>query len=251
MQVNIRCVAEASIRKVVEFRPVENIPLKVDEVYFEYQIIRDDKQADALYISVSAIPKTVIENYANTCVAAGFFPISFEVESKMVAQSVIQKNDKRAYIIVNVKDDSTVLSLVSEGIVRFSSSVAVGTNLIEESLAKINTEKKSDESDSFYSLLNIFSIVKDEVEKFIDYSKSKSGTESFLPEKIEKIILCGKSASLPGFATHLGQHIDIQVVFANVWTNVFNLDNRLPSIPFKNSLDFATPIGLAMPYLRK
>lgn len=95
--------------------------------------------------------------------------------------------------------------------------------------------------------MNIYSIIKDETEKFVDYLRTKS---EWKIGDIYKIIVCGESADLPGFLNHIGQNIDIDMVQANVWTNIFNVNDYLPPINFHNSLNYSRVVGLAMPYMK-
>lgn len=249
-------------RESIEFKLEENVPLKIDEISFGYDIIKKEEKeiSDSLVASVSAIPKKVIENFTEVFTFAGLAPIGFEIESRMMARAVVPKDDKKTIMIINIKEDSTLLSLVVSGIVRFSSTVAIGDGIMKENLSKTNLLLSSGEiSDSlshsgtdveneiFYSLLNIFSVIKDEVEKFNEYLAAKSeGKGVLLPKTVDEIILCGASATLPGFINHISQNIDKKIMIANVWNNVFDVKNRIPSIKFHDSLDFATAIGLAI-----
>ncbi len=250
-EVKIPKVDDSEIRQALEFRLEENVPLKADEVFFEYEIIGNPKKTDPmLFLSVSVIPKSVIENYLAILSSAGLYPVTFEIESKMVARSVIQKKYNKTSMIVYIKDDSTIFSLVVDTIVRFTTVIPVGESTIKANLLKVNPTQK-DNTDSFYTQLNTFSIIKDEVEKFIDYVKSeKKNKKNIESYDIDRIILCGESTTLPGFLNHISQNLNIEIVRANVWSNVFNPNEYLPAITFDDSLSFATSIGLAVPYLK-
>jgi type IV pilus assembly protein PilM len=249
----------SQIRQALEFKLEENVPLKADEVFFEYELIVNKKQSIAptadtsILVSVSVIPKKIITNLLDVFTASGITPVAFEIESRMTARSVVAKRDHRTFMIIDVKDESTVMSLVADNITRFSSTIAIGdANLIENLPKGEDTTKKSSpsisDSDVSASLVGVFSVMKDEVEKFNNYIMSKSQNENImLPQAIDKIILCGKSASLPGLANHISQNIDAEVVPANVWTNILDIDDSLPAIRFEDSLAYVTSIGLAMP----
>ncbi len=238
---------KGEIRQALEFHLEENVPFKAGEVLFEYEIIGEDKQDGGIFASVSVIPKTTIESYSDAIVASGFFPVNFEIESRMTARSVIPKDDKKSYVILNVKYSSTIFSFVDGNTVRFTSVLNIGKSYIDESLEKAGVSPSNQNKNSMASSLNIYSIIKDELEKFIDYVKSKSiGGD----DAIRKIIACGDSADLPGFLNHVGQNIDMEIVPANVWSNTFDINNYLPPIDFKESLNFATAVGLAMPYMK-
>ena len=238
----------------------------MEEVSFEYEVINEgtgDKSSRNMIINVSVISKRVISDYAEILDQAELYPLSFEVESKMISTSVIAKGDMRNYIVINIKDDTTVFIAVIDGVARITSSVSIGESTIRERL--LETGLFSDElvsgdffssdfpfestytQESYTSLINVFSILKDELEKFNEYIINKYTNAKLSPDKkIEKIILCGRSATLPGLAKHINQRINAEILLANAWTNVFDIKDVPPSMKFHDSLNFVTPIGLVI-----
>ncbi|MFA6797442.1 MAG: pilus assembly protein PilM, partial [Candidatus Paceibacterota bacterium] len=97
-------VSEKEIRQILEFKIEENVPLKVDESIFEYEIVKDFFDEKELLLNVSVIPKSTIIEYTEVFNLAGFYPVSFETESGMVAYSTVPINDKKTFMIINVKD---------------------------------------------------------------------------------------------------------------------------------------------------
>lgn len=256
-------VENSEIRQSIEFRLEENVPMRADEALFDYSVIRNDhKESDHLDIVVSVVPKQVAENYAEVLEKSGLTPVSFEVESMALARSAIKQGSEGSVMIINIRDLVTVVTLVRNGVVRFTSAFAMGGNLITEALQKnfsvsfkeaekIKNDKLYAENKEsvaiFFSLANIVSVIKDEISKFYTYwlAKNDSGGES--GGKISKIILCGKDAAIVGLKEYLSQNLKIEVETAEVWVNAFSLDDRLPEINFLDSLNFAVAIGLAMP----
>jgi type IV pilus assembly protein PilM len=260
--------AETNMREALEFKIEENVPIKLEEASFEYEIVGDKKGTKDIIVNVSVIPKRVIADYAEVLEQAKIYPLSFELESKMISSSVIPKGDIRNYIVINIKDDSTVLMAVIDGVSRLTSSVAIGESTIRERLLK--TGLFSDElvngdffasdfsfetvytKESYASLINIFSILKDEVEKFNEYIINKYPNAKLSPDKkIEKIILCGRSATLPGLAKHINQRINAEIILANTWSNIFDTKEVAPGMKFNDSLNFVTPIGLVVSSYRQ
>jgi Tfp pilus assembly PilM family ATPase len=181
--------------------------------------------------SVSVIPKNTIENFTEVCALAGLSPISFEMESQMVARSVVSKGDAGTFLIIDTKEDSVLLFLVVSGIVRFTSTISIDNSAMKENLLK----------------KDVFSAINDEMKKFDGYLLSKSeGKGVLLPSMVDEIILCGSAAALPDFADNISKSTDKKVSLANVWSNVFDINNCLPCLSFENSLDFAAAIGLAI-----
>lgn len=260
--IKIPKTSEKDIRQILEFKIEENVPLKIDESFFEYDIIEEFPESNELLLNVYVIPQKIIFDYTEIFNLAGLYPVSFEVESKMVAYSIIPKNSKETFMIINIKDDSTVLSIVSGRNVCLTSTITIGNYSILESLSKTLEYKdkkinklpddffyldKSYDLNAFNSLLNIFSIFKDEVEKFSNYWSSQDDkNKNNFSQKIEKVFVCGRSSALPSFRDHIVQNLGIEVVLANVWQNSFDLENNIPELKFIDSLDYSIPIGLAL-----
>ncbi len=260
--------AKDHIRDALEFRIEENVPLKLEESCFEYEIVDEDSCEKDMVVNVSVVSKRVIADFSEAFDQAGLYPVSYEIESKMIANSVIGKGDKKSTIILNIKDDSTTLVAVVDGFVRLSSSVSIGENTIVDTLFKTGLFKNRAEigkffendfsfetiytKESYLSLVNIFSIYKDEVEKFNEYILNKFPGIKLSPRgSVDKIVLCGKSSSLPGLTKHINQNIKTDIVLANTISNVCDVNECTSNIKFQDSLNFVTPIGLVLASYRQ
>ncbi|MBU6431561.1 pilus assembly protein PilM [Patescibacteria group bacterium] len=256
-------VDEDEIRQSIEFRLEENVPLKAEEVLFDYRVINKvHEKSDHLDIAVSVVPKRVAESYAEVLEKSGLTAVAFEVESSAIARSAVKKGSGGSAMVINIRDRVTTVTLVADGTVRFTSAFAAGGNLITEALQKnfsvsfekaeeMENEKLYGESKEsiamFFSLASIVSVIKDEISKFYSYWLAKNDSGGELGGKISKIILCGKNAGIAGLKEYLSQSLKIEVEMAEVWTNVFSPKDRLPEINFLDSLNFAVAIGLALP----
>lgn len=255
--------AATNMREALEFKIEENVPLKLEESSFEYEIVEEKKASNEIVVNVSVIPKKVIADYTEVLNLAGIYPQAFEIESKMIASSVIPKKDKRDAIIMKIKDDSTLFIAVIDGYVRVTSSISVGENLIKDNLLKSGmfqdehaickffendfSFEAAYEKDSYSSLVNIFSILKDEIEKFNKYVSNKfPDMKTSAVKDVEKIVLCGKCSTLPGLSKHVNQNIKAGVILANAWSNLLDTREQVPTIKFSDSLGFVTPIGLVV-----
>ncbi len=254
-------VEEKDIPQAIEFKLEENVPYKADEVYFEYELIKKPKIAnEEILLSVAVVPKKIIDDYGEIMKSIGLSPVSFEVESRAIARSVIKDKSKN-YLIININEDSSIFSLCTGNIVRLTSVMPIGSSVIKNNLLKIGKDlfdkdgriideiflsKTSYDDDTFSAFLGFYSILKDELNTFIEFTASKSNARNFLPEKIHKIILCGQSTFLPGFLNYMRQNSSTDVELANVWSNIFDLNQNVPEMKFSNSLDFATASGLAL-----
>jgi len=246
------------MRSVVGFGLEEFVPLKVDESYFEFMPIKELPNGN-IEVSVSAVPRQTINSYIEAFKKAGLEITSFCNESRRVARAVIADEDQNSYMVVNIKDKNTILSIIENGVVVFTSTIAVGTEALVGKIKKAGlftnetgcfklpesafSEEEKDSSEYLYILANIFSVIKDEVLRFYSFWQGKDNID-LIPHKLKKIILCGRTSLVPGFSRYLSSSINIDIEIANVWTNVFSLESEVPAIGLADSLDFGAVIGL-------
>lgn len=253
---------QGSIRDFLELRLEENVPLGARELEFDFSVIkRDTFGSEHLDVAVSAMPTSVIGNYLTVLYDAGFSPLTLQPESSAVARSVIRHGDLGTFLLLNMSEVETVVSIASEGVVRFSSVIEVGGDSIVEAIAKhfktdflealkIKKEKgftRSKENvELIFSLTGTVETVKNEIARIVSYWQTHRDTAGEPGKKISHILLCGKNAALVGFDEYLSLSLKMRVEEANVWTNVFSFEDYIPPVHFLDSLDFAAAVGLAL-----
>lgn len=251
-----------AIRSHIEFHLEENVPISLADAVFDYHIIHQDNKKGVDFASVSVVPQQIIDQYIELFQAAGMTPVSFLIENQALTKAIIDEEDPSMYLVVHIGDKKTVLSIVSEGAVQFTSTVAVGgddfTNAIAkeysitfEEAEKMKKDKgftRTTENTTFFMLLiNAVSALRDEIQKAYMYWLShieKSGKDASIPLKV---ILAGRDASIIGFRDYMSLSLKVPVELANVWVNVLSFENEIPPIEYLESLDYATVVGLALP----
>lgn len=256
-----------SIRANIEMHLEENVPLTLAEAIFEYFPIRNDKKNKTVTVAVSVVPYQIVRDYTRLLEKSGMKPVSFLVENQALARAVINYDDKSDYLLVQISDKHTVLSVVSDNALQFTSSVQIGSAdftgglMREYKISKEEAEKMKvspeyenvdlENNKLFEGMINGFSAIKDETERVARYWQSFQDKLRIAggPSKrvINKIILSGQDAVLPGLKEYFSVSLNMQVEIANVWQNVLPLNDSVPNISFKDSLDFGTAIGLAIP----
>ena len=167
------------------------------------------------------------------------------------------------FLIINMREESTGLSIVSRGVVQFNLTIPIGgdalTNALEKHFSvdtataeRIKEErgfvKNPENMELFFSLMNTVSAISDEANKLLIYWQTHQNTAGRSGTKIEKVILCGRDANLAGFDEYLGSALKVPVEIGNVWQNAFSHEAYIPAISFLDSLDYASAIGLALPH---
>lgn len=257
-------VSRKEIRGVLEFKLEENVPIPASEAIFDYALISDPahEATDHLDVGVTVLPKKVVETYTELLGDAGLIPLSFEIEAQAISRSIVAKGNRETHLLVNFGENKTGLFIVSDEVVHFTSTVAIGGVHITEAIAKYlsvsmeeATALKREHSafkdkknvDLFLALMNSIAALKDEINKLSIYWNTHAGADGEVPKKIQKIILCGRDAGLSGFADYLSLASQSPVEVGNVWRNTFSLDDYIPPIVLDESLDYAAAVGLALP----
>lgn len=258
---DVPAIASGDMRSAVEFKIQENVPISPSKSVFDYSVIVRDERSSKVEVAIAVLPIKVVSAYSDVFHASGITPVAFKIESQAIARAVVPTGDMTPTIIINLDGKKTGFFVVSKGIVQFSSTMHISaeslTSLIQkqfkvsfEEAVRIKRrrgfEKSKESTELFYSLVNTFSAIRDEVSKLTNYWEkftTKFGSE----ERIQKIILCGEDAMLGGIGTYLSMSMPIKVDVANVWTNALDLEHYVPPIDQVSSLNYAAAVGLAFP----
>jgi Tfp pilus assembly PilM family ATPase len=206
----------------------ENIPLDINDIVYDYVVAGVNKNKQTMEVVVTALPKRIIEVYTSLFKEEGLIPIAFESESQSVARSVISWEDKTPYVIVNFGHAKISFAIVENCVVYYTSSLPYSTELI---LADFNGQEAQ--------------ILKSTLNKLLIYwFTNKHNPNS--DEKITNLIMTGSFADSPGLATFLEQHLHVYVGVADVWKNCFDINDFVPEMDMKTSLQYNTVIGLAL-----
>ena len=251
------------LRQAIEFRLEENVPISAGEAIFDYTVIPHFSKADHVDVSVSVLPRKVVETYLEIIKAAGLRSLSFGIEAAALTRAVIPLGNMGTFLVVNVGETNTSLSVISRGVVQLNLTISIGGDALTEALEKhfsvdpktarhIKEErgfvKNKENMQLFFSLMNTLSAIKDEVNKLFIYWQTHRNPPGTKGKGIEKIILCGRDSNLVGFDEYLSTAVKVPVEIGNVWQNAFSSDVYIPNIPFLDSFDYASAIGLSLPH---
>lgn len=252
----------ADVRGSIELSLEEHVPLHADEVLFDYEIL---KEGDAsLHVAVSTVPRTLVDGYLEAFSGSGITPVAFEIETQSVARAVVPSGDKGSYMIVDFGNLRTGVTIVSEGAVQFTLTLALGGVLLTEIISKtmgipyaeaekikrekgiLGDEEHKEHEGVSTALMVPLATLRDEIVKDFTYWQTHDDDYGKKRPAIQKVYLCGGDSNLVGFVDYLSSGLTVPVELANVFVNANNLTSYVPSINFDESLRYATAIGLAL-----
>lgn len=210
--------ATESVAFIIE----ENVPLSLRDTIFDFtptKIVHSDLEYSVSVVVVACVRRGV-EKFVEAFHGAKFEPIGCIHESQAITNALIPKNFPETLSIIHARKNRIGIYLIKNNLVHFST---------------LRTILGEDYDKQFL----------DEYEKFLEYY-SKYDTNKNQPMK--SVLVCGRfeyaKKVVEAMAGYNGPIKDINL--SNVWTNVFEIDKHVPSIPYEKSLSFAGSIGAVL-----
>jgi type IV pilus assembly protein PilM len=247
------------VREAVKWEMEANIPLPLDQVYYDWQILEKNliDEKNKINLLVVAIAKPVVDEIMSVLEGAGLEPVGLEIESIAQARTLVdEKKEDKTIMTVDIGDRRTSFLITKNGIPCFTSSIPICgqsmTDAISKSLSvsleeaenmKINYGIGSDfKNDAIFNavkpILDSFSA---EIERSIDFFTTGLQYSS----RVDSIIVCGGGANAKGLIPYLSKKIGRELELGNPWVNVL-AGKDLPPIDRNESVQYSTALGLAL-----
>lgn len=249
---------EEEVGEAIKWEMEANIPLPIEQVYFDWQFLGQDdgkKKQDILTVAVS---KNIIDDLMEVLGKAGLEVYGLEVESVASARSLISRNnggEKGVALIVDLGAQRTSFIMVEKGLPNFTSSIPFSAESINDAIAKgfnlseLEAEKikiaqgigANNDNPIFGMVKSLLENLVQEIQKTIDFYAEMNPENS----EVKKIILCGGGSNLKGLAVYLAKRLNRDIEMGDPWVNL-KLGNNLPIIDKENAARYSTVIGLAL-----
>ncbi len=258
--IKIPALSDKDLKNSIQFEAEQYIPLPLKEVSISYQKIDVDAfDKNKINVQLVAAKKTTLEKYVQILRQAKLIPKGIEPETLAVGRILGDTEDHpSASIILNIGFSQTLICITYRGFVRFTRSISIGgdtiTRAISQSLgfdySQSEEYKKTYGLDSSQVEGKIFEVIKPLFDSVIqEVKRSKMFFTTHNPNiTINRVILSGGTALMPGLFIYMANNLDLEVELANPWKNI-EFSDRLASK--KDSLLqegplFATSAGLAL-----
>lgn len=252
---------QKDLRGAVEFELEAHVPLPPSEIIFDYEVARHTAQGTV--VAVTAFARRLIETYERVFTGAGIQLRALEVESHALVRATLSTKDvSRVVMIVDMGRRSTRIAVSDHGAVSYTATVEFGGDMLTQALMKrfslempAAEEMKNakgflfgdDNKDVVDAVGTSISVLRDEIVRHLAYWNNPS-PDDVPRDPIERIIVVGGNANMLGLPEYLSGVLYLPVVVADVWQNVFSLDEYIPTMPMNESLEYAPAIGLAKKY---
>jgi type IV pilus assembly protein PilM len=242
-------------REAIKWETEANIPISVDKVYLDWQVIREIGGNEE--ILVAAVPKNIVDAYYEAAILAGLNPLAVEVDVVATIRSLVtQEDNEKPFLIADVGAENTSLAICQNQIPYFTSSIPLSGKTFTEALQKelgVSWEKAENikfkfglgeikEEDILVKIFNpLIENLASEIEKsIIFYGESINDKE-----KVERVILAGGGALLHKFSDYLGSRLGIKVDMGNPSQNL-DVSHFPYKISLRDLISYSTAVGLAL-----
>ena len=250
--------SRAALRETIELSLDEHVPVAASEAVFDFEVVGTNGADVEVAVTVAAA--SVVESYVDAFSKAGLTLLSLELEAAAVARTIIRKGDSAAHLVVDFGEARTGIAVVCGGQVCLTSTVSLGGQMLTETLAKhfsISLDeaekmkrdfglRRDGPDDLFSLLLNNVAVLRDEINRHFVYWHSHPDDTGAARPVIGEIVLIGGDSNLSGLSDYLSASLRVKVSSGDVWANVGFPEVGVPDLGKKESLGYATAIGLSL-----
>ena len=237
----------------VSWEASQTIPMAMTDLYMDWQVIgSSEKDKEMVEVIYTAAPRAIVDSYLQLYCILGLELESLETSLISIVRAIIPpKKINIATLIIDIGGRNTNLAVI-DGFVRITGSTLLGgeqlTYRVSEALGinekKANKDiviKNSKQKAKIRQALDteITEITK-EATRVINYFESNSEKK----RKIEKVLICGGSASLPTLTDIFTEKLGIKTEVGNPWQNISVYP--IKPIPHEDVPGYTNAVGLAL-----
>jgi type IV pilus assembly protein PilM len=217
-------VEKNKIEKAIAFQLSSFIPMKEDEVYWDFAILSED--ANNYEIIINAVGKESADSFINTLNIAGITPLVFESRSQAALRAIKGHNKtEEEYMLIDIGKSITNIAITKKDAIQFSSSVFFGVNQIIKVIGEYN--KIND--DKIKEILEKDGVISEdtELQKHIDslfiqpLQEMQKAINYYGEEKIAKVYLYGDGAQLKGVLDKFQSQTNVKTEIAGIGIKIF------------------------------
>jgi type IV pilus assembly protein PilM len=252
---------ENELKEAIHWEVEENIPLAVDQVYYDYQILEEKigrySGENRCNVFITAVSKKVVHSFIDVIEQAGFEVMGMEIESLSQARSLLsdKETSKKSTLIFDIGDMRSSFLFSLGNIITFTSSTHISSQMITDAYtSRFNiTYQKAEKlkyeqgigspvmKDPFFlAVESLLENLYQQIKYSIDFVIQAGHTDH-----IDEILLCGGGANTKKLPLYLSRKTGIPVYVGDPWKNV-SLDHRLPIISKEEAIQYSTAIGLSL-----
>lgn len=251
---NLEINNETIIKELIEDILPQTLPLSMDEIYWDYQIVK--KEATKCQVVVGASPKTIVDSYLKIFSDAGIIPVVLEIEAAAISNVLIDTNRQHLpQIIIDIGHNRTGLFLYDGAVIQFTISLSISGNQINQTISQaldldVDQAEEAkiicglDQAKCQGAVLEILTPTIEELARQILKAINFYYENFTNPHEIKTITVCGGGANMPDLTKIIAKATEIETKLSEPF-GVINNPNKNFFTPAK-SQSFITALGLGL-----
>ncbi len=241
----------------------ENVPLKLEELYYDYEIAPEREESDHLDVVLTAFPREAVDAYVRALTGAGLRLAALELESRAIARaSARDLEGERARLVADLGHLRTGIAIFAGSSLIFTTTVKIGGGVFEKNIAeglgvsmdaardikkKVGLDPRAEGGKIFSAYAPALSALVTEFKRALEYYRDHASHSHGMSPVVEEALLLGGDANLDGLDTYLSSALKIPVRKIYPYAAISTGDSRIiPPIPKNQLLAFTIAIGLAL-----
>ncbi len=213
--------SRSAVLQQIEFTASEHVPINIEDSVYGFDVVSFAR--NSTFISVTVAPIELISGYERVLSRAGFTVLSIELEAYAVARAVSalgsgSVSNIGVEMVLDIGYERAGIIIVRNGLPIFTVTISGGSKAID--------------------------VVIDECKKQYTFWDTRTNHKGHRIERVAGVIVCGGSSK--EMIEPLSAALKVDVELANIWQNLFDINNFVPMIDAKEALAMATLAGLLL-----
>lgn len=246
-------MSTSELEKAIKWQVDQNIPLKIEEVRIDWQIISPQVgNKKEMIVMIVAAPISKVARLMSVLEGADLSVLSLETVPIALSRS-LGKTKGINTMVINIGAMTTEIAIIQDEILFHSRSLPVAgfafTRAISQNLGldinqaeqfkrKFGLTQEKLEGEIYKTLEPLLNGIIEEVKRSVKYYQEQFNGS------VEKILLSGGGARLPELPSFLSKILEIDVQIATPWADIYYPPSVQQNL-FDTFAEYSTAVGLA------
>lgn len=251
-------MSERELARAIPFEARKYIPLPLSEVEIDWWPVsplanKEEEGLESLTVLLTAVQKETVSAYQRVVGKAQLSLAGFEIEIFSVAR-VAASAFRSSLIVLDIGAANTKTAIIDRGALRMARTINKGSQAWTLALShtlgvdferaeamkrELGIQKRPETEQIRRALTPLIDTIFDEIRRF------QGEYERKFQRTIDKIVLAGGGALLPGLLDYAVEHFRREVFYADAFANI-SYPPLLSSIVSQLGASFAQAVGLAL-----
>jgi len=217
-------LSEEDAKEAIQWEAEQHVPYDINDVSLDFQIINPNIDQKKMQVLLVAAKKDMIQSHADIIREAGLTPTIIDVDSFAIQNAVEASYDFRpdeVVALLNIGAEITNVNIVQNQVPHFTKDLSVGANSFVEGIQRRYNVSQTDALNALRGRgdagIDVTPVIQAtcedlsvQLDRAIAYLKSSGDAE-----RVDRILLSGGSARVPGLKEFLSMRHQVSIEVVN------------------------------------